>query len=81
MSNESISTMAQFTEILRNNPDGAYDFIANNYWKMSKEEIVSITKELMYAIHSNVTKVEHDAIMLDVAIELDEQYEDEYNAE
>lgn len=54
------------------------DFICNNYWKMSKDEIVNITKELIYGIYANVTKTERDAIMFDVAIELDEKYEEEY---
>lgn len=66
--------MKEFIEVLRNNPNGAYDFICNNYYKMSKEELKDITKELLYAIYENVTKDEHDTILGDVAVELEDFY-------
>lgn len=28
-----------------------FDFIANNYWQMSKEELASVCKEALYAGH------------------------------
>ena len=78
---ESIKTMAQFTEVLQNNPDHAYDFISNNYWKMSKDEIVNVVKELLYSIHTNTTEDLHNKILLDAGIELDEQYDEAYQEE
>ena len=81
MANESIKTMAQFTEILKNNPNHAYDFISNNYWKMSKNELVNIVKELLYGVEEYVLKGEFKAIMENVAIELDEQYDESYQEE
>lgn len=78
MARESIYAMAQFTEVLKNNPDHAYDFIANNYWKMSKEELANIVKELLYGIKEYVYKPEYRDIMENVADELDEQYDDQY---
>lgn len=81
MANESIKAMAQFTEILRNNPNHAYDFISNNYWKMSKEELANIAKELLYGVEEYVLKGEFKAIMENVAVELDEQYDEHYQEE
>lgn len=68
--------MLELINELKNNPNGAYDFICNNYYKMSKEELKDFAKELLYAIHSNVDKTEHDAILTDVAEELAESYEE-----
>ena len=69
--------MKKFIEVLKNNPDGAYDYICNNYYKMSKEELKDIAKELLYAVHDNVTKAEHDEILSDVATELEDFYEED----
>lgn len=68
--------MKEFIEVLKNNPDGAYDFICNNYYKMSKEELKDITKELLYSVHDNVSKAEHNKILKDVAVELADNYEE-----
>lgn len=35
------------------NPKHAYDFICNNYWKMSKEDLKNIAKELIYILTAN----------------------------
>ena len=67
--------MKEFIDVLRNNPDGAYDFICNNYYKMSKEELKDITKELLYSIYDNVINAkEHNKILNDVATELENSY-------
>lgn len=66
--------MKGFIDVLKNNPNGAYDYICNNYYKMSKEELKDITKELLYAVHDNVTEKEHDEILKDVATELEDFY-------
>ena len=67
--------MKALIEVLKNNPNGAYDFIANNYYKMEKEELKDIVKELLYAIYKNVEQAEHDKILNDVAEELADQNE------
>ena len=64
--------MKEFIEVLKNNPDGAYDFICNNYHKMSKEELKDVAKELLYAVYDNVTKAEHNKILNDAAEELED---------
>ena len=66
--------MLELINVLKNNPDGAYDFICNNYYKMSKEELKDFAKELLYAIHSNMDKAEHNKVLDDVADELAESY-------
>lgn len=60
--------------VLKHNPDSAYDFICNNYYKMSKEELKDFAKELLFAIHTRTTKAEHDKILDDVATELEDFY-------
>ena len=76
--NESIRLMAEFTNILRNNPNHAYDFIGQNYYKMRSEELSNIIKELLYGIKDCVYPNEYKEIMENVSIELDEQYEELY---
>ena len=73
MTDENI--VLQFAEVLQNNPDHAYDFISQNYWKMSKDELRDIAKELLYGIYASAMfKVEQDKLLEDVAIELKELY-------
>ena len=67
--------MKALIEVLKNNPNGAYDFMANNYYKYSKEELNNVIKELLYAIHTNTTEKEHDKILNDVADEVADQNE------
>lgn len=63
--------MMEFVKVLKENPDHAYDFIANNYYKMSKEELASVAKELLYAIHY-FNKMEEAEILESVAVELED---------
>jgi hypothetical protein len=66
--------MKDFIEVLKNNPNGAYDCICNSYYKMSKEELKDIVKELLFAVYDNVADWEHDKILNDVAKELSDTY-------
>lgn len=66
--------MKEFIEVLENNPDDAYDFISNNYYKMSKDELKDIAKELLYAMYDKMTKEEHNLALADVAEELKSFY-------
>lgn len=67
--------MKEFIEVLKNNPDGAFDFISNNYYKFSKDELRDIIKELLYSIHSNtIHKAEHNKFLYDAATELEDFY-------
>lgn len=69
-----MDTMKEFINVLKDKPNGAYDFICNHYYEMNKEDLQKIAKELLYAIHTNVTKAEHDKILNDVAEEIIETY-------
>ena len=62
--------MNEFINVLKNKPNHAYDYIANNYYKMSKSELAQITKELLYSIYENHTTAEHDEILANVGEEL-----------
>lgn len=68
------NAMIQFVEVLKNNPNHAYDYIANNYHKMSKMELCDIIKELIYGIDQWVCDMEQMSVWNSVAEELQEQY-------
>ncbi len=74
---ENKSIVIQFAEVLKTNPNHAYDFIANNSWKMSKEELANIAKELVYQTKDYVFKSEYEEIMYNVAEELEDQYSED----
>ena len=69
-------TLKNFINTLKNNPEHAFDFIANNHWKMDDEELAYITKELLYSIYCNVSEAEHNAILNYTAEQLEEWYEE-----
>lgn len=71
-----MDAMKEFIDVLKNNPDGAYDFICNNYYNMSKEELKNVIKELLYAVYDNLDRAEHNKIFYDVAMELVDAYEE-----
>jgi hypothetical protein len=66
--------MKKFIEVLENNPDSAYDYISNNYYKMSKDELRDIAKELLYVIYDKTTKTEQKLMLSNVAEELKSFY-------
>lgn len=67
--------MKEFIEVLKNNPDKAYDYICNNYYKFSKDELKDIIKELLYSIYDNTMhKAEHNKFLFDAATELEDFY-------
>ena len=69
-----MEVMKEFIELLENNPHKAYDFISNEYYRMDKDTLKDIAKELLYAMHDKMTKVEHDKALADVAEELKSFY-------
>ena len=69
-----METMKEFIELLENNPEKAYDFICNNYYKMSKDELKDVARELLYAMYDKMTKEEHSEALADVAEELKSSY-------
>jgi hypothetical protein len=77
------NVMNQFIEVLRNNPNHAYDFIANNGYMFEKTELIDIIKELLYGIYfeaewgSSITTADHDEILANTAEGLADMYEEE----
>ena len=77
-----MENMKEFIEILRNNPEKAFDYIANNGWEFDKSELVNIAKELLYGIYYEhefryLTKTEHNSILENAADNLADVYEEE----
>ena len=79
--NSSIETMANFTEILKNEPKKAYDFIANYGYLFDKNELINIIKELLYGMYSSLLDSIFENTMLNIGIELDDQYDEAYQGE
>ena len=52
--------------------EGIFDFIVNNYWKLSKEDLRDVVKELDYAIYSMYPKNEYDKIVNEFCKNLEE---------
>lgn len=69
-----MDVMNDFINVLKNTPNGAYDFICNHYYEMGKDDLQKVTKELLYAIHTNTDTAKHNKILDDVAEELLDNY-------
>lgn len=52
--------------------EGIFDFIVNNYWKLSKEDLRDVAKELDYAICSMYPQNEYDKIVNEFCKNLEE---------
>ncbi|MBR5604274.1 MAG: hypothetical protein IKW51_08745 [Bacteroidales bacterium] len=79
---ENKTIMKQFIDCLKNNPDHAFDFIANEYYKFSKDELKDICKELLYGIYhaencGYISKEDGKIIYECVADELHDNYSEE----
>lgn len=70
-----MDVMKEFINVLKNSPNGAYDFICNHYYEMDKADLQKVAKELLYAIYSNTDTNKHDKILDDVAEELLDNYQ------
>ena len=79
---ENKSMMEQFIDCLKNSPDHAFDFMANEYYKFSKDELKDICKELLYAVYyvesrGDITESDSKAIYECVVSELSDSYIEE----
>lgn len=83
---DSISAMMEFTEILKNEPIKAKDYIECNIYRFQKEELKNILVEVLQSLNHHVGHEYYgnayghlyEDILGDVQIELDEQYEEKY---
>ena len=48
-----MSANRELTELMTKHPDEVYDFICNNYTRFSRDELVDIIKELVYALRDD----------------------------
>ena len=55
--------------------DKSYDYIANNYYNFTKEELKDIILELLYAIHTTAHTGKEMMILADANMELAERWE------
>lgn len=75
---DSISCMMEFTEILKNEPSKAKEYIELNSYRMEKEDITNILIEVLRGMEIGCYHPQYERIMTDIQIELDEQYDDDY---
>ena len=79
---DNTKAMMEFTEVLKNEPQKAYDFIDCNAYRFTKDGLTDILKEILYSIHYHVNNRFYgdlyEDILEDVQIELDENYDEAY---
>ena len=79
---DNTHAMMEFTEILKNEPSKAYDFISCNIYRFTKEGLADILKKVLFSIkyHTDTSFYDdlYEYILRDVQIELDENYDEAY---
>jgi hypothetical protein len=79
---DSIHAVMDFTEVLKNEPEKAFDFFTCNSYRFEKDDIINILKELLYSVkyhtEGSFYRDLYADILCDVQIELDEDYEEAY---
>ena len=79
---DSIHAMMDFTEVLKNEPEKAFDFIDCNAYRFEKVEVVKILKEVLYSLKYHVGGRFYGSlyadILSDVQTEIDEDYDELY---
>jgi len=55
--------------------DSSYDYIANNYYKFTPEELKDIILELLYAIHTTAYLGEEHFVLEQAKYEITERWE------
>lgn len=74
---ESTKTLADLINVLRETPRRTYDFISGNSYSLDKSELVDLTKELLYAIHSFCSESQAAEMLVMVADELEYLYKED----
>lgn len=79
---ESIHAVMEFTEVLKNEPEKAFDFITCNAYRFEKGDVVNILKELLYSLKYHVGSSFYGSlyadILSDVQTKIDEEYDEAY---
>lgn len=51
---------------------GLFDFVASEYWKMSKEDLATLCKEFAYAVHvedEKICKIAEENMWNEISVE------------
>lgn len=75
---DSISCVMELTEILKNEPTKAKEYVRLNSYRMQKEDITNILIEILRGVEIGCYHPQYEQIMRDIQIELDETYDEEY---
>lgn len=79
---DSIHAVMDFTEVLKNEPEKAFDFFSCNSYRFEKDDITNILKTLLYSVkyhtEGNFYGSLYADILGDVQIEIDEDYDEAY---
>lgn len=80
---ENISAMMEMTEILKNKPEEALQFVECNADRFTKEGLADLLKEVLhslsYHVNTSFYRDLYPRILQDVQIELDEKYSEDYD--
>ena len=76
---ESIKTIAELLDVMKENPRRTYDFISENSYLLSKSEVIDVVKELLYSIHSFCSESQAAEMLAMAADELEYQYKEDLN--
>ena len=76
---ESIKTIAELLDVMKENPRRTYDFISENSYLLSKSEVIDVVKELLYSIHSFCSESQAVEMLAMAADELEYQYKEDLN--
>ncbi|MBQ9531577.1 MAG: hypothetical protein IJR70_05855 [Eubacterium sp.] len=58
-----MNTMEEFVRLMHDQPEQAFDYLSNNAYQFRASELVSITKELLYAAYDMLGKDDHDKVI------------------
>ena len=65
----------ELLEAIKN--DMVYDYVANNYWRLSKQELAYIAKELAFAVHTGLGKLTAELVWNEMQENVENDIEEE----
>lgn len=71
---DNARAMEELIKVLKESPNKAFDFVAANFWRFTKEDLKQVLLELMYAVYHLSSESVHDKIMESCANSLDDIY-------
>ena len=74
---ESIKTLVDLLNTMKENPRRTYDFISEHYYLFDKSELADLVKELLYSIHSFCSESQAAEMLAMTADELEYLYKED----